>query len=173
MPLGQLVPALSQEDPELPPSGEEINKNTWEPNQPWSQWAPTSLFSLRVSFNFLVCLSDHETLGMTPVGRETVPRISHAVSSVGTGGEFRSLGTRDKLPPGLWTSLGQGSLLHLAPFLGPMSKRAWLTLGNVIPQRIRAEKENGFSLSRPAAGWHSPEPKDPICINMSLRKEQK
>lgn len=88
MPPGQLVLALSQEDPELSPSGQEINKNRWEPNQPWSQWAPTSPFSLRVSFNFLVCLSDHETPGTTPVCREIVPRNSHAVSSADTGGEL-------------------------------------------------------------------------------------
>lgn len=64
IPSGQVVLALSQEDPELSPSGEEINKNKLEKNKnKWKtsphgpQLAPTPLLSECHLIFWLVCLS--------------------------------------------------------------------------------------------------------------------
>ena len=66
MPPEQLVLALSQEDPELPPSREEINKKQMGAESALvTVGTHFPVFSL--SFNFLVCLSDHEIPGMTPI----------------------------------------------------------------------------------------------------------
>lgn len=72
---GQLALALSQEDPEFSPSGKEIKTDGSQPRL-GRRHPPLPCFFSKVSFNFPVCLSDHETLGTTPFCREIWPDLA-------------------------------------------------------------------------------------------------